>query len=109
MSEPDHLVMHEIAANHTFRESLLIFLINHPAAGGKIRLAPTIKFAQRDLLFAAITLGVTDTNDGFGLRQCIEIATCAIRKGVYRQLNFPHTLSTLSAILLHHPPLSRPY
>src|SRR5262245_24126357 len=103
MTEPDHLVMHEIAANHAFRKPLLIFLINHPTAGGKIRLAPTIEFAQRYSFFAATTLGVTDANHGFSLRQGTETEACAIRKGVYRQLDFPYTVSTIAAILLEYP------
>ena len=105
MAEPDHLVMHEIAANHAFREPLLIFLINHLAVGGKVRLTPAIEFAQRDLLFAATTLGVADTNDGFGLRQHTEAAAFAIRKGLYRQLDFPYAVSTVAAMLLEYPGL----
>src|SRR4030095_15572225 len=92
MSKPDYLVMHEITANHAFREPLLIFLINHPATGGKVRLTTAIEFAQRDLLFAAITLGVADTTDGFRLRQHSEAAAFAFRKGLYRQLDFPYTV-----------------
>src|SRR5262245_50528120 len=106
MSKPDHLVMHEIAANHAFRKPLLIFLINHPAVGGKIRLAPTIEFAQRYLFFAATTLGVTDTNHGFRLRQCSATAAFTIRKAVFRQLDFPYTVSTVAAILLEYPCLA---
>src|SRR5215475_10078547 len=103
MSKPDHLVMHEITANHAFRKPLLIFLIDHPTAGGKIRLAPAVELAQRYLFFAATTLGVTDANHGFSLRQGTETAACAIRKGVYRQLDFPHTVSPIAAILLEYP------
>src|SRR5439155_22034938 len=105
MSKPHHLVMHEIAANHAFREPLLIFLINHPAVGGKVRLTPAIEFAQRDLLFAATTLGVTDTNDNFRLRQHSEAVAFAIRKGLYRQLDFPYAVSTIAAMLLEYPGL----
>src|SRR5262245_53454682 len=100
MSKPDHLVMHQIAANHALRKALLIFLIDDPTVGGKIRLAPTIELAQRYSFFAATTLGVTDTNHGFRLRQCTESAARTIRKGAYRQLDFPHTVSTVAAILL---------
>src|SRR5262245_6988336 len=103
MSEPDHLVMHQIAANHAFLKPILIFLIDHPTAGGKIRLAFAIEFAQRYLFFPATTLGVTDANHGFRLRQGTETAACAIRKGVYWQLDFPHTVSTIAAILLEYP------
>ena len=45
MSEAGYPVMHEIAANHAFREPLLILLINHPAIGDKILLAPSKEFA----------------------------------------------------------------
>src|SRR6266404_2538126 len=106
MSKPHHLVMHEIAANHAFREPLLIFLINHPAVGGKVRLTPTIEFAQRDLLFAATTLSVADTNNGFRLRQHSEAAAFAVRQGVYRQLDFPYAVSTVAAMLLEYPGLA---
>ena len=105
MSKPDYPVMHEIAANYAFREPLLIFLINHPAVGGKVRLTPAIEFAQRDLLFAATTLSVADTNDGFRLRQHSEAAAFAICKGVYRQLDFPYPVSTIAAMLLEYPGL----
>src|SRR4029453_13991460 len=97
---------HEIAANHTFRESLLIFLINHPTAGGKIWVASAIQLTQRYLLFAGTTLGVADTNDGSRLRQHSEAAAFAIRKGVYRQLDFPYAVSTVAAILLEYPRLA---
>src|SRR5262245_23742288 len=103
MSKPDHLVIHEIAADHAFRKTLLIFLINHPTAGDKIWLAPAIELAQRDLLFAATTLGVTDTNHGFRLRQCSATAAFAVRKAFCRQLDFPYTVSTIAAILLEYP------
>ena len=103
MSKPDYPVMHEITANHAFREPLLIFLINHPAVGGKVRLTPAIEFPQRDLLFAATTLGVADTNDGSRLRQHSEAAAFAIRKGVYRQLDFPYAVATIAAMLLEYP------
>ena len=36
MSKSGHFLMHKIAANHTFREPLLILLVNHPAIGDKI-------------------------------------------------------------------------
>src|SRR5262245_55477443 len=98
MPKPDHLVMHEIAANHAFRKALLVFLIDHSTAGGKIRRTPAIELAQRYLFFAATTLGVTDANHSFRLRQGTETAACAIRKGVYRQLDFPHTVSAIAAI-----------
>src|SRR5436190_477143 len=106
MSKPHHLVMHEIAANHAFREALLIFLINHPAVGGKVRLTPEIEFAQRDLLFAATTLSVADANDRFRLRQRSGAAAFTIRKGVYRQLDFPYAVSTIAAMLLEYPRLA---
>src|SRR4029450_9268901 len=105
MSKPNHPVMHEIAANHAFREPLLIFLINHPAIGGKVRLTTAIEFTQRDLLFAGSRLGVADTNDGFRLRQHSEAAAFAFRKGLYRQLDFPYTVSTIAAMLLEYPGL----
>src|SRR5262245_19776760 len=103
MSKPDHLVMHEIATNHAFRKPLLIFLIDHPTTGGKIRLAPAIELAQRYSFFAATTLAVTDAILGFRLRQGTETEACAIRKGIYRQLDFPHTVSAIAAILLEYP------
>src|SRR4029453_17846690 len=103
MSEPDHLVMHEIAANHAFLKPILIFLIDHPTSVGKIRVAPAIELAQHYSFLAATTLGVTDTNHGFRLRQGTETEASAIRKGVYRQLNFPHTVSPVAAILLEYP------
>src|SRR4029077_1610155 len=87
------------------REPLLIFLIDHSAVGGKVRLTPAIEFAQRDLLFAATTLGVADTNDGFRLRQHSGAAVFAMRKGVYRQLDFPYAVSTIAAMFLEYPRL----
>src|SRR5215510_9945886 len=106
MSKPDHLVMHEIAANHAFRKPLLIFLINHPTTGGKIRLAPAIELGQGHSFFAATTLGVTGTNHGFRLRQCKATPTFAIRKTFRRQLDLPYTVSTIAAILLEYPGLA---
>src|SRR5262245_40447017 len=103
MSKADHFAMHQIAANHAFLKPILIFLIDHSTAGGKIRLAPTIELAQRYSFFAATTLGVTDANHGFRLRQGTETEACAIRKGVYQQLDFPHTVSTIAPILLEYP------
>src|SRR5258706_4359943 len=99
MSKPDDPVKDEIATNHAFREPLLIFLINHPAVGGKVRLTPAIEFAQRDLLFAATTLGVTDTNDGLRMRQYGEAAAFASRQGVYRQFELPYTRCTICPML----------
>src|SRR5262245_5380505 len=103
MSKADHLVMHEIAANHAFRKPLLIFLIDYPTAGGKIRLAPVIELAQRYSFFAATTLGVTDTDHRFRLRQCNATAAFAIRKAFCCQLDFPYTVSAVAAILLEYP------
>ena len=103
MAEPDHLVIHEIAANHAFRKPLLIFLINYPTTGGKIRLAPAIELAQRYSFFDATTFGVTDKNHGFRLRQCGATAAITIRKAICRQLNFPYTVSAIAAILLEYP------
>src|SRR5215510_8444386 len=103
MSKPDHLVMHEIAANHAFRKPLLIFLINHPTTGGKIRLTPAIELAQRYSFFAATTLGVTDTNHGFRLRQCSATAAFPTCKAFCRQLDSPYTVSAVAALLLEYP------
>src|SRR5262245_56765099 len=103
MAEPDHLFMHEIAPNHALRKPLLIFLINHPTAGEKIRLAPAIELAQRYSFFAATTLGVTGTNHGFRLRQCSAAKAFAIRKAFCRQLDSPYTVSAIAAILLEYP------
>ena len=49
-----------------------------------------IECAQRNLLFAAATLGVTDTNDGFRLRQRRAAAAFAIRQGFFGSWTF-HT------------------
>src|SRR5262249_14065303 len=103
MSKPDHLVMREIAADHAFRKPLLIFLINHPTSGGKIRLAPAIERAQRYSFFAATTLSVTGTNDGFSFRPWSAHVAFAIRKGFFRQVDFPYTVSAIAAILLEYP------
>src|SRR5438046_8016878 len=106
MSKPDYSVMHEIAANHAFREPLLIFLINHPAVGEKVRLTPAVEFAQGDLLFAETTLGVADTNNGFRLRHRNGAAAFAICKSVHRQLDFPYAVSTVAAMLLKYSGLA---
>jgi hypothetical protein len=58
------------------------------------------------LLFAATTLGVADTNDGFGLRQCTETKAFAIRKGTYRQLDFPYAVAAIAAMLLEYASLA---
>jgi len=106
MSKPDYPVMHEITANHAFWKPFLIFLINHQAVGGKVGLTAAIEFAQRDLLFAATTLGVSDTNDGFKLEQHSRAVAFAVRKGLYRQLDFPYAVSTIAAMLLEYPGLA---
>ena len=103
MSKSGNFLMHKITANHAFGEPLLILLVNHPAGGGKIRLAPTIELAQRYSFFAATTLGVTDTNHGFRLRQCSATPPFAIRKAFCWQLDFPYTVSAIAAILLEYP------
>src|SRR5262249_56927013 len=87
-------------------DELELLRLFHPAnrqAWHPSRLAPVIELAQRYSFFAATTLGVTDANHVFRLRQCTETAASAIRKGVYRQLGFPPAVSTASPILLEHP------
>ena len=55
MSKPHYLVVHEVTANHAFRQALLILLINHSATGEKIRLAPLIEFAECYFFFGRAT------------------------------------------------------
>jgi hypothetical protein len=76
--------MHEIAADHAFGETLLVFLVDHPAAGGKVRLAASIEVAKRNLFFAAPTQGVARTNDRSRLRHSGGAAVLAFHGIVHR-------------------------
>src|SRR5918993_386195 len=106
MPETDYVVMDKVAANHAFRQTLLILLINHQAIGGKIRLAATVEFAERDFLFGATTQRMSYTNNGFRLWQRSGIGVCWIGKVVCHQLNFPYAISTVAAMLLQDPSLA---
>src|SRR5215472_15063549 len=101
MSKTGYLVMHKVTANHTFGEPLLIFLVNHPAVGNKILLAPSKEFTQCDLLFAAAAFGMANSNNSFRLRRRND-AAFSTRKGVQRQLNFPDAVSAVTAVLLKY-------
>src|ERR1051325_9781844 len=107
VSEANDLIVHEIAADRAVRQPLLIFLIDHPAAAGKVRLAAAIKFAERDALFAAAALRVPDTDNGFAPRRRRAAPTVVIRGAVHRQLNFPYAVAAVAPGLLAHPRLPR--
>src|SRR6266513_3181881 len=97
MSKSRHSVMHKITANHAFGEPLLILLINHPAIGDKILLAPSKEFAQRDLLLAAASLCVANANNSVRLRERDDTAVLTLR-GAHRQLDFPDSNSPVTSI-----------
>ena len=93
--------MHQITADYAFGQPLLILLIDHAAIGNKIPFAPFKELTQRDLLFAAATFCMADTNAGLGLRDCGN-AAFSIGKVIDRQLDFPDADATVTAVLLEH-------
>src|SRR5689334_6116933 len=99
VSKSRHTIMHKITANHSVGQPLLVFLINHPAVGSKILLAPAKKFSQRDFLFDAPTLCMPNANDSFGFWGCEKSAFNII----HRQLDFPDADSAVTSVLLEHP------
>src|SRR5215813_467414 len=101
MSKSGYPVMHEITANHAFREPLLILLVNHPAVGNKILLAPSNEFTECDLLFAAVAFCMANSNNSFKLRRRND-AAFNTRKSVHRQLNFPDAVSAVTSVLLEY-------
>src|ERR1044071_6520560 len=101
MSKSGNFFMHEIAADHAFGEPCLVLLIDHPAIADKIILAACQEFTESDLLFAATTFCMANTNNSFGLRDCGDVAA-KICKSVDRQLGFPDADSTVTTILLQH-------
>src|SRR5262249_23589350 len=76
------------------------------AAAGKVRRAAAIEFAERDSLLAAAALGVPGSNDGFRPRQRRWAAAVIVLKMIYRQLDFPHAVAAVAAVLLEHPRLA---
>src|SRR5919197_3935813 len=101
MSKSRHSVMHKITANHAFGEPLLILLINHAAIGDKILLAPSKEFAQRDLLFAAATFCMANTNKSFRPRKRVD-SPLNTRNSIHRQLDFPDADSAITSVLLQY-------
>src|SRR5499433_2626100 len=101
MSKTGHLVMHKVTPDHPLGQPLLILLVNHPAVGNKILLAPSKEFTQCDLLFAAAAFGMANSNNSFRLRRRND-AAFSTRKDVQRQLSFPDAVSAVTAVLLKY-------
>lgn len=53
MPKSTYFIMYQVTPDHAFGQALLIFLVDHPAAGSKVLLATLEEFTQGNLLFEA--------------------------------------------------------
>src|SRR5215831_1101562 len=99
MSKTGHLVMHKVTPDHPLGQPLLILLVNHPAVGNKILLAPSNEFTQCDLLFAAAAFCMANSNNTLKPRPRND-AAFNTPTTAHRQLNFPGPVPPITSVLL---------
>ena len=80
MPEPGDFVMYQVAADHAFRQTDLVGLIDHPAVAHEVRGAALDELAQQHLLFDASAFGVSHTDDVLSVGELASAELCSLHR-----------------------------